>query len=604
MAARPWLAMFVVLLVGLAGGVAHAAPDPGLPGTEAIQPAAAPGARSLEDVLGADDTDTDTDEPVAPPDAAGAPVLISATEAPGMAGGAGSEGSGDDAAGEEPAVDLRPVREPQEDLDEAPATGSGVATEAGTYREDPPGWAVWIYRIVSFVGIFAFIGVGWLISEKRGAVRWKPVFWGVGLQMLFGAVVLGLGGSAFIYDAVNYLVGALLSFSDAGAAFVFASFIPHQVDTIGPNGFEPVTYGFSRNDVENWSPGNRNVAFAVLPTIIFFSALMSLLYHVGIMNPIVRGIAWVMMRTLGTSGSESLSAAGNIFVGQTEAPLLVKPFVPTMTRSELMAVMTGGFATVAGGVLGVYVMLLRDSLPSIAGHLVVASILSAPAALAMAKVIVPETEQSRTAGDVKVEFQKTSANFIEAAATGASDGMKLLLNVVAMLIAIVALVAMANWFISWIPVGFCDDWTVRFGYAATCGVDAGGAPVMARALDLSMILGVLFFPASVLMGVPFEDWFVVGQLLGEKIVLTELLAYKSLAGLVSGEEAILSKRSAVIASYALCGFANFASIGIQLGGIGGLAPKRMGELASLGFRAMIAGALAACMTGAVAGVFL
>ncbi|MFK7931207.1 MAG: NupC/NupG family nucleoside CNT transporter, partial [Myxococcota bacterium] len=347
--------------------------------------------------------------------------------------------------------------------------------------------------------------------------------------------------------------------------------------------------------------GNRNIAFAVLPTIIFFSALMSLLYFLGIMTPVVKGIAWVMMRTLGTSGSESLSAAGNIFVGQTEAPLLVKPFVPTMTRSELMAVMTGGFATVAGGVLGVYVMLLQDALPSIAGHLVVASILSAPAALAMAKVMVPETEESVTAGTVQADLENPASNFIEAAANGASEGMKLVLNVAAMLIAIVALVAMLNWVVSWVPVGTCGDvWT--FGYV--CGVDEAGKTVATNPIGLSDVLGVLFLPAAVLMGVPMSDWFVVGQLLGEKIVLTELIAYKSLAGMVSGEEAILSKRGAVIASYGLCGFANFASIGIQLGGIGGLAPKRMGELASLGFRAMIGGALAACMTGAVAGVFL
>jgi CNT family concentrative nucleoside transporter len=357
--------------------------------------------------------------------------------------------------------------------------------------------------------------------------------------------------------------------------------------------------GLARSDADNWPPATRNVAFAVLPTIIFFSALMSLLYYLGVMAPVVRAIAWLMVRTLGTSGSESLSAAGNIFVGQTEAPLLVKPFVATMTRSELMAVMTGGFATVAGGVLGVYVMLLQDALPSIAGHLVVASILSAPAALAMAKMMVPETAQSLTAGEVQLNVEQPASNFIEAAATGATDGMKLVLNVVAMLIAIVALVAMVNWAISWVPLGLCGDGSAGFGYAVTCA--SGDA---ARALDLSMILGVAFFPAAVLMGVPVEDWLVVGQLLGEKIVLTELLAYKSLAALVSGPEPVLSQRAAIIASYALCGFANFASIGIQLGGIGGIAPDRMGELAQLGFRAMIAGALAACMTGAVAGVFL
>lgn len=483
---------------------------------------------------------------------------------------------------------------------EQASTGSGIATATGAYREDPSGVWSWLYRAISLVGIFAFIGVGWVISERRGSVRWRPVIWGVALQLLFGAVVLGLGASEYIYDAVNYLVGVLLRFSEQGSAFVFASFIPHQTTTLGPDGFTEVTYGLARDDIDNWPPATRNVAFAVLPTIIFFSALMSLLYFLGLMSPIVKGIAWLMVRTLGTSGSESLSAAGNIFVGQTEAPLLVKPFVGTMTRSELMAIMTGGFATVAGGVLGVYVMLLQDSLPSIAGHLVVASILSAPAALAMAKVMVPETEESLTAGGVKVNFEQPASNAIEAAATGATDGMKLVLNVVAMLIAIVALVAMVNWAISWVPLMFCPDGGVSFGYSATCANPTD----VARSLDLSLIFGVLFFPAAVLMGVPYEDWFVIGQLLGEKIVLTELLAYKSLAALVSSGEPVISQRAAVIASYALCGFANFASIGIQLGGIGGIAPERMGELAQLGFRAMFAGALAACMTGAVAGLFL
>lgn len=481
------------------------------------------------------------------------------------------------------------------------AEAAEVPDEVERYTEAPGFTMSLLYRGISLFGVFGFIGIGWLVSEKRGMVQWRPVLWGIGLQLIFGVLVLGLGLGEYIHFVVDYLVNALLGFSNQGAAFVFASFMPHQISTIGPNGFEEVTYGFSTNDLDNWSPGTKNVAFFVLPTIIFFSALLSLFYYLGLMTPIVKGIAWLMMRTLGTSGSESLSAAGNIFVGQTEAPLLVKPFVPTMTRSELMAVMTGGFATVAGGVLGVYVMLLRPALPDIAGHLVVASILSAPAALAMAKVMVPETEESVTAGKVKLDVEQTATNFIEAAANGAIEGLKLVLNVVAMLIAIVALVAMLDWVISWVPVGQCGDaWTV--GYS--CGVGEGGAMIPTDPIGMSDILGIAFFPASALMGVPVQDWFVVGQLLGEKIVLTELIAYKSLAGLVDGTEVVMTERSAIIASYALCGFANFASIGIQLGGIGGLAPSRMGELASLGFRAMFAGALAACMTGAVAGIFL
>jgi CNT family concentrative nucleoside transporter len=302
-----------------------------------------------------------------------------------------------------------------------------------------------------------------------------------------------------------------------------------------------------------------------------------------------------MMKTMGTSGAESLSAAGNIFVGQTEAPLLIRPFIDKMTRSELMAVMTGGFATVAGGVMGAYVQFLQD-IPNIAGHLVMASIMSAPAALAIAKVMVPEVEESLTAGEVKIEFEQTSTNVMEAAANGAADGMKLALNVAAMLIAIVGLVAMFNWAIGWVPVTFCDGGGVSAGYACAAG---GGSP-----LNLSMILGWLFMPIAVLMGIPFSESFVVGQLLGEKVVLTEFIAYINLGEIINGDVPKLSQRSAVIASYALCGFANFASIGIQLGGIGGIAPNRMGDLASLGFRAMFAGVIAACMTGAIAGVML
>jgi CNT family concentrative nucleoside transporter len=338
-----------------------------------------------------------------------------------------------------------------------------------------------------------------------------------------------------------------------------------------------------------------NFAFTVLPTIVFFSSLMSVLYYLGVMQALVKVIAKAMVRTLGTSGAESLSAAGNIFVGQTEAPLLVRPFVEKMTRSELMAVMTGGFATVAGGVMGAYVSFL-GAIPNIAGHLVMASIMSAPAALAVAKILVPETEESMTKGEVKLDADMPVTNVIEAAAVGASDGMKLALNVAAMLIAIVALVAMVNFGIGLVPVGFCGDSPV-LGY--TC---ATGDP--ATPLGLSRILGWLFAPIAFLMGVPWAEASVVGTLLGEKIVLTEFIAYLHLKDLIAAETPVLSERSAIIASYGLCGFANFASIGIQLGGIGGIAPSRMGDLAAIGFKAMMGGVIAACMTGAIAGLFL
>jgi len=277
---------------------------------------------------------------------------------------------------------------------------------------------------------------------------------------------------------------------------------------------------------------------------------------------------------MGTSGSESLSAAANIFVGQTEAPLLVKPFVATMTRSELNAVMVGGFATVAGGVMAMYVMFLKD-IPGIAGHLATASILSAPAALAIAKILVPETEESKTKGAVSLSVEKTDTNAVEALARGASEGLKLAANVGAMLIAFVAVVAMVN-------------------------------AMMLGIFDVSFaeMLGWLFSPLAFVMGVPWEEAALVGQLLGEKLVLTELLAYKHLEHMLAADVPVLSERSSIIASYALCGFANFASIGIQIGGIGGIAPERRKDLAQLGIRAMIGGTLAACLTATIAGVLL
>lgn len=435
-------------------------------------------------------------------------------------------------------------------------------------------------RLLSFVGIFVLVGIGWVLSENRKEISWRPVIWGVGLQLAIGAVILSPTVSNFFYTVVDGGVRQLLAFSEAGATFVFGSISAHKLvvgspgELFGGGGTEQVFIG-------QVSPPVKTFAFWILPTIVFFSSLMSMLYHIGVMQVIVRGIAWLMVRTLGTSGAESLSAAGNIFVGQTEAPLLVKPFIHSMTRSELMAVMTGGFATVAGGVMGAYVKFL-EGVPNIAGHLVMASIMSAPAALAIAKVMVPETGRPVTAGTIQVEFEKTATNFIEAAANGAAEGMKLALNVAAMLIAIVGLVAMFDWMVGLIPV----------------------AGMLGEPLSMSLMLGWIFAPIAFIMGVPWSECLVVGRLLGEKIVLTEFVAYINLGNIIHADVPQISERSAVIASYALCGFANFASIGIQLGGIGGIAPERMGDLASLGFRAMFAGVIAACMTGAVAGMML
>jgi CNT family concentrative nucleoside transporter len=334
----------------------------------------------------------------------------------------------------------------------------------------------------------------------------------------------------------------------------------------------PVTF------VGRISPPVKTFAFWILPTIIFFSSLMSILYHLGVMQRLVWAIAWVMQRTMGTSGAESLSAAANILVGQTEAPLVIKPYVDGMTRSELHAVMTGGFATVAGGVMAAYVGFLRD-IDGIAGHLVTASILSAPAALAISKVVFPETEAPATGDALEIAVESPDRNVLEAAARGASQGAHLAINVAAMLVAFVGLLAMVDWGLSCMVL-----W---------------GEP-----LTLSRILGWLFSPIAFAMGVPWHEAGVVGQLLGEKLVLTEFIAYIHLGELMASADTALSHRSAIIASYALCGFANFASIGIQLGGIGGIAPGRLGDLAEMSIRAMLAGSLAAFMTATVAGVLL
>ncbi|MEC9070830.1 MAG: nucleoside transporter C-terminal domain-containing protein, partial [Myxococcota bacterium] len=324
------------------------------------------------------------------------------------------------------------------------------------------------------------------------------------------------------------------------------------------------------------SPPLKTVAFWVLPSVIFFSALMSVLYHYGIMQRLVVAVAWVMQRTMGTSGAESLSAAANIFVGQTEAPLMIRPFVKDMTQSELHAVMVGGFATVAGGVMAIYVGVL-GGIPGIAGHLVIASIMSAPAALAISKLMVPETEASLTQGSIQVNMGGDDVNGLDALSRGTLEGLQLALNIAAMLVVFVAMIAMVNGFLSLV----------------------GG--LVGLELTLEGILGWIFSPVAFLMGVPWQDCAVVGQLLGEKLVLTELIAFFHLSEIINGGGE-LTARSQVIASYALCGFANFASIGIQIGGIGGIAPERRGDLARIGLRAMIGGTLAAMMTGTVAGI--
>lgn len=436
-----------------------------------------------------------------------------------------------------------------------------------------------VQKLMSLFGIVAFVFVAWLLSENRSRISWRTVFWGVGLQFVFALIVLNPQSQDFFFRVVSDAVDRLLSFAEQGATFIFGAMEAHEVQMVNPvtNETSPQTF------IGTVAPSFKNIAFWIIfPTIIFFSSLMSILYHLGIMQRVVSGIAWVMQRTMGTTGPESLSTAANIFVGQTEAPLVIKPYVKNMTRSELHAVMTAGFATVAGGVMAAYVGILGSGIPGIAGHLVAASIMSAPAALAISKVMLPMEEveeQEELSTVVHAQEDNSPKNVIEAAARGASEGMALVWNVLAMLMAFVGLMAMINWMFGFIVIGDTQ-------------------------LSLELLLGWFFSPFAFLMGVPWEECQIVGMLLGEKLVLTEFVAYLHLGSLMNEAQPVLSQRSAIIASYALCGFANFASIGIQIGGIGGIAPERMSEVAALGVRAMIGGTLAAFMTATIAGVLL
>ncbi len=416
----------------------------------------------------------------------------------------------------------------------------------------------WYQRATSALGILVLIGLAWLLSTNRKRFPTRVVLWGLALQFVFALFVLKTDAGRELFSFLNDVVVGLLEFTAEGSRFVFGDYLDEKF----------------------------TVALNVLPTIVFFSSLMAVAYHLGIMQRAVSGLAWVMQRTLRTSGAETLSAAANIFVGQTEAPLVVKPYVARMTLSELNAVMVGGFATVAGGVLAAYVGMLRETLPDIAGHLVAASVMSAPAALVVAKVMVPETEEPQTRGHVRLGVERLDANVIDAATRGAGEGLHLALNVGAMLLAFLALVALANYLVG-LPV---ELWNALF--------DTQYAP-----WTLQEILGRVLYPVAFVLGVPPEDCGTVGALLGEKIVLNEFVAYVHL-GEALGTSGGIGYRAATIATYALCGFANFGSIAIQLGGIGGIAPERRGDLARLGLRAMLGGTLAACLTAAFAGLLL
>ena len=416
-------------------------------------------------------------------------------------------------------------------------------------------------RLIGILGILAILGLAYIISNDRNKINKKLIFWGISLQLFFAFLILKVPGGKFVFNSIDIFIKKILDFSVEGSKFLFGNLADDSL--------------YFPND-GSWPGFGFQFAFLVLPTVIFFSSIMSVLYHIGFMQKIIKYISKLMQKTMGTSGAETTSISANIFVGQTEAPLVIKPFISKMTNSELMAIMTGGFATVAGGVMAAYVLMLSKTIPGIAGHLMAASIMSAPAALVIAKIIYPETNSPETAkGDIELSKVSDDGNFLESIGNGATEGMKLALNIAAMLIAFISIIALLNWALGLISFG-------------------------STILSIELILGYLFMPLAFLMGAPWSEAHILGSLMGQKLVLTEFIAYGNLASL--GDS--VSTKTATIAAYALCGFANFASIGIQLGGIGSIAPERKKDLAKLVMKAMIGGALASWLTATIAGILL
>jgi CNT family concentrative nucleoside transporter len=408
-------------------------------------------------------------------------------------------------------------------------------------------------------GLAVLVSIAIAFSSRRDAVDWKLVASGIGLQVLFAIIVILVPGGREFFEGLSSIFVRVISFAMDGATFIF-----------GPLA-DPSNLGFI-------------FAFQVLPTIIFFASLMAVLYHIGFMQKVVQGMAWVMLKVLRISGAESLSVAANVFVGQTEAPLVVRPYISRMTESELFTMMVGGMATIAGGVLAAYITLLggADEAARLfyAKHLLSASIMAAPATVVIAKILKPETGESLTRGKVTLHVEKTATNVIEAAANGAADGWRLALNVGAMLLAFIALIAMIDYPLNWL------------------GELTGFNAATERTLSLSVILGYVLSPLAWVIGVPWQDAITVGGLIGQKVVTNEFVAYVSLTEIQDS----LTPKALLISTYALCGFANFSSIAIQIGGIGGIAPDRRSDLARLGLRAVLGGTIATMMTATIAGV--
>ncbi|MBU1098875.1 MAG: NupC/NupG family nucleoside CNT transporter [Bacteroidetes bacterium] len=438
------------------------------------------------------------------------------------------------------------------------------------------------------IGIGLLVGIAFLFSNNKKRVNWRLVIVGLGIQFtiaifimkgaVMGAFFAPLGWPKELFRFISKFFVLVLNFTGEGSQFVF-----------GPLGIGPGNEG---------SMG-MFFAFQVLPVIIFFASLMSVLYYLGIMQKVVQAMAWVFTKLMGTSGAESLSCTANIFVGQTEAPLMIKPFIRKMTKSELLTIMTGGMATIAGSVMAAYIQMLGQSYADSLGmplqeaqllfatHLLGASVMAAPAALVISKIIFPETEVPETAGDVKIAVEKNASNAIEAAAVGASEGWKLALNVAAMLIAFIALIAMLNFMLE--------------GFGDLIGVNAMLVEKFGNPLNIQFLFGSVLQFLAFGIGVPWADSLHFGSLFGTKLVLNEFVAYFEMSSMIK-DHILVSEKAILMATYALCGFANFSSIAIQLGGITPLAPERQSDLASLGVKAVIGGALSTLMTATLAGI--
>ena len=397
-------------------------------------------------------------------------------------------------------------------------------------------------RMVGLVGLFVMLLLAWLLSSHKKKMNWRLIGSGIILQFLLAVLILRTGPGKFIFDCIRVLITNLISFSQAGSAFIFGE-------------------GFKEHFF----------AFSVLPTIIFVSSLMTVMFHLGVLQKIVEFMAKIMVYVMDASGSESLASTANVFMGMAEAPLVIRPYIKTMTRSEIMAMMTGGMATISGATLAAYTGFGAD-----AGHLLTASIISAPAAIVIAKIMVPETEQSQTKAVVKITIPKEHVNILDAACRGAIDGVKMAINIAAVLICFIAFVALVNWLLSFLPVFHGEPFT------------------------LERVLGWFCSPIAWIIGVEWKDASIVGALLGKRTILNEFIAYLDLGKFKD----VISPRSFTITTYALCGFANLGSIAILIGGLSTLVPERRRDFATLGFKSMLAGMLACFMTACIAGILM